>query len=127
MRTYKTEETINNDDLHYLSRTMWAEARGEGRLGMKHVGSVILNRVRDGRFRSTIKGVCLQDRQFSVWSRGNANYGPMQRVNTSDSLYRLAVEVARELLADGPINNYLYFEHRSMRSNGRIIGNHRFR
>lgn len=130
MRQSQTNATTVNysqEDLNYLSKTMWAEARSEGRLGMLHVGSVILNRVRDGRFRNTIKGVVLQPRQFSVWSPSNPNYRRIQSVTMDDPEYRVAVAGARQLLESGPINSYLYFEHRTLGRRGTLIGNHRFR
>lgn len=123
MRNNETE----NEDLYYLSRTMWAEARGEGREGMLHVGSVVLNRVRDNRFRNTIKGVVLQPSQFSVWNPNNPNYRRIRSVDESNAQFRVAVDAARHLLNEGAINTYLYFEHRSLGRRGTVIGNHRFR
>lgn len=130
MRTKETDAASvnsNQEDLYYLSRTMWAEARGEGRVGMLHVGSVILNRVKDGRFRNSIRGVVLQPSQFSVWSRSNPNYRALMSSTINDPVFRVALDAARELLETGPINNYLYFEHRSLGRRGVTIGNHRFR
>lgn len=115
------------EDLYYLSRTMWAEARGEGRLGMLHVGSVILNRVKDTRFPDTIRRVVLQPRQFSVWNQSNPNYRRIRSVDLSDPVFRVAVDGAKQLLESGSINNYLYFEHKNLGRRGTIIGNHRFR
>lgn len=94
---------------------------------MAHVGSVVLNRVRDGRFRNTIRGVVTQPNQFMVWRPSNPNYRRMNSIDTDDPQFRVAMEVARELLLTGPINTYLYFEHRNAGRRGVIIGNHRFR
>lgn len=115
------------EDLYYLSRTMWAEARSEGREGMLHVGSVILNRKNDPRFPKSIKAVVLQPRQFTVWNTGNPNYRKIQNVSKTDKELQLATSLAIGLLNDGPINRYLYFEQVRLGKSGRIIGNHRFR
>lgn len=127
MKTNETDATTITTDLQYLAKTMWAEARSEGRLGMLHVGSVILNRVKDKDFPKTIRSVVLQDRQFSVWSPRNPNYRRLHSVTLSDPQYRVAIEAARQLLASGSINNYLYFEHVSAGRRGTVIGQHRFR
>lgn len=124
MRYNETDETLNND-LEYLARTMWGEARGEGKNGMLHVGSVVLNRTRDRRFPSSIRGVVLQPSQFYVWQ--GALRHRTSSVTPNDPLFRLALEAARELLESGPINNYLYFENRRLNKKGVVIGNHRFR
>lgn len=113
------------EDLYYLSRTMWAEARGEGQLGMLHVGSVILNRVKDPRFPNSIKAVVLQPKQFTVWSKGNPNYRGIQNAKEED--LRLATSLAKRLLIDGSINRFLYFESTRLGKRGTIIGKHSFR
>lgn len=122
---YRENENLNSTDLDYLARTMWAEARGEGKLGMKHVGSVVLNRVGHRDFPSSVREVVLQRNQFYVWQGSLANR--TRNIPSDDPLFRLALEAARELLTQGPINTYLFFEHKNVKKNGVVIGNHRFR
>lgn len=118
-------KSYSDDDLYYLSRTIWAEARGEGRHGMMHVGSVVLNRVKSPRWPSTIKSVVLQRNQFTVW---RPNVSPRIRsVTESERTYATAVEVAKHLMANGPINNYQSFEASRIGGRGTRIGNHIFR
>lgn len=114
-----------DEDLYYLSRTMWAEARGEGRTGMLHVGSVVLNRVNDRRWPNTIKNVVLQPSQFTVWRSGISPR--IRTVTENEATYRVAVEAARHLLENGSINNYRYFESARLGRSGTLIGGHRFR
>lgn len=121
------EKSYTDEDLYYLSRTMWAEARSEGALGMLHVGSVILNRVKSNKYPKTIKTVVLQPRQFSVWQKSNPNYYPMLRVGHSDPIFVLSEKLAKQLLTAGSINNFLRFEYKSLGKGGVVIGNHRFR
>ncbi len=54
-------------------RTIWGEARGEGDAGMKGVAHVLLNRLKDGRWGSTLGSVCLAPYQFSCWNLGDPN------------------------------------------------------
>ena len=57
-----------------LAATLWAEARGEGQLGMLMVGCVIRNRVKLApRFGVDWRGVLLRPKQFSCWNAGDAS------------------------------------------------------
>lgn len=64
-----------------LSRTLWAEARGEGRAGMIAVAWCIRNRVEadlgnDGKpdwWGEGYAGVCQAPWQFSCWNKGDPN------------------------------------------------------
>lgn len=53
-----------------LSRAINGEARGEPYIGQVAVGAVIMNRVRDPRFPSTIAGVIYQPGAFTAISDG---------------------------------------------------------
>lgn len=119
----ETNRNYTDEDLYYLSRTIWGEARGEGRQGMLHVGSVILNRVESGRWQRSIKSVVLAPSQFTTW-----RVTPRIRsVTESDPTFRVATDVARHLLENGSINRYHYFNAASAGSRGTKIGNHYFR
>jgi len=52
----------------WMTATVWMEARGEIYAGQIAVAHVILNRLRDGRFGTTIGCVVLQPKQFSCWN-----------------------------------------------------------
>jgi len=58
------------DEFYVLARNLLFEARSETDLGMTAVGWVVLNRVKDRRWPDTIKGVILQQNQFS-WTRSD--------------------------------------------------------
>lgn len=112
-----------DEDLYYLSRTIWGEARGEGRAGMLHVGSVILNRVESGRWQDSIKSVVLAPSQFVAWGQATR----IRTVTEREETFRVAVDVARHLLENGSINRYHYFNASSAGRRGTKIGNHYFR
>lgn len=118
----QVERNYTDEDLYYLSRTMWAEARGEGRTGMLHVGSVVLNRVEHGYWGNSIKRVVLSPSQFSVWHRNRVPR--IRTVTENERTYAVAVEAAKHLLENGSINNYMYF---SGGGRGTRIGGHIFR
>ena len=64
------EVTQQKTDREIVAATIWAEARGEGIVGMAAVAAVIQNRA-DGiykRYGSTYRNVCLKPWQFSCWN-----------------------------------------------------------
>src|SRR5688500_4029200 len=66
---------VDKTDLDTLARTLWGEARGEGRNGMQAVANVIMNRYKLARSNSgyarqwgrTVAEVCRKKYQFSCW------------------------------------------------------------
>lgn len=63
-------------NIDLLSRLINGEARGEPYTGQVAVGAVILNRVRDSRFPSTIPGVVYQPGAFDAVEDGQINLPP---------------------------------------------------
>jgi len=116
-----------------LALTMYWEARGEGRRGMQAVGAVVLNRVADPRFPSSVCGVVYQGGetppcQFSWWCDGRSDR-PTQRAAWTSSL-ALATELLSRTLRD-PTGGALFFSGKSIRQpRQRVrtaqIGNHAF-
>ena len=81
------------NDLWYLSRVIQAEAGYCERQMQEYVGSVVLNRVEDGRFPNTIEGVVTQTDpciQYSTYT-SLASQEPTNQV----------IEVAKDLLENG--------------------------
>ena len=81
-----------DDDLYRLSHLINGEAGSCSRDMMLSVGSVVLNRVADDRFPDTIADVIFQAGQYSCTWDGNYDREPSAQ----------AVEVAKELLENGP-------------------------
>ncbi|MFP6354718.1 cell wall hydrolase [Pseudomonas aeruginosa] len=66
--------TISPSALDTLTKTIWGEARGEGREGMIAVAWVILNRASiGGWWGNSIETVCLKPWQFSCWNANDPN------------------------------------------------------
>lgn len=74
-------------DVSFLAKTMWAEARGHGQRGMLAVGYVVKNRAQDGDhaklFGHGVKGVALKG--FSCW-KSNVNKDRMQDMQQIDHI-----------------------------------------
>lgn len=78
-----------------LARTLWGEARGEGRVGMEAVASVILNRAASpGWWGDDIESVCLKNRQFSCWNADDPNRQKLLDVTDKDDAFKQAQSVA---------------------------------
>ncbi len=66
----KTVENVSNEDLTWLARNIYFEARGENLHGRMAVAFVTLNRVTTSRrWPHTIKGVVTQKWQFSWYNK----------------------------------------------------------
>lgn len=101
---------VSPEDLTYLALTIWGEARGEGREGMRAVAHVIKNRrdsPNDRRYGSTIRQVCTKPWQFSCWNANDPNSkkldpAKMEALNpaTPDgNSWRVAKQIAYSVLA----------------------------
>ncbi|MDR7377114.1 hypothetical protein J2X19_001772 [Rhodoferax ferrireducens] len=84
-----------------LAKTLWAEARGEGRAGMEAVACVIMNR-RNTHYRrcDNVAEVCLDPWQFSCWNTGDPNRRRLDRIDAQpDTFYQVAFDVAQQAIA----------------------------
>ncbi len=91
-------------DVDILARTIWAEARGEGAIGMQAVANVVMNRKNDRKKRwpRTVAGVCQQKDakgyyQFNAW--GDANGAQAQTVTIKTASFASAVDVAAKVVS----------------------------
>ncbi len=87
------------EDINTVARTAWAEARGEGPLGMRAVVWVIHNRWADKRWPKTYAGVCQQRRQFSCWNKTDPNRAKLLKVDFEDHSFRVAYGIAAAIMA----------------------------
>lgn len=87
--------TDDKEQIDYMARTAWGEARGEGINGMQAVINVIMNRVKAGSwYGATPKDVVLKKSQFSVWNKNDPNYTKMLAVTEDDKDFVQAVNLA---------------------------------
>jgi len=91
---------FSQDDLYWLSRAVYSEARGEPYLGQVAVAAVVINRTQNSQFPSSIKGVIFQKSAFTAVSDGQINLAP----NAT------AIKAAREALVGAdPSGGALYY------------------
>lgn len=91
-----------DDQLRCLATAIYYEARSEPLEGQLAVAQVVRNRVRSGRFRSSLCGVVYQPSQFPFSRRAPSNRAQWER----------SVKVAMIAMADGwreIVPNALYF------------------
>lgn len=73
-RLLKKGYDMTDDQIDYMARTVYGEARGEGTRGMQAVANVIMNRVKAGGwYGASIKDVVLKPYQFSCWNANDPN------------------------------------------------------
>jgi len=82
-----------------LARTLWGEARGEGRRGVEAVAAVIMNRLAAGRWGATVDAVCRAPKQFSCWNPGDPNRPKLEAVDARNPAFALCRGVAEAALA----------------------------
>ncbi|MGQ3053111.1 MAG: cell wall hydrolase [Roseateles sp.] len=84
-----------------MARTLWGEARNQGRAGMEAVAHVIFNREADRRWRGRggLAAICLQPAQFSCWNAGDANRKPCLDVDATDAQFAQAQQVVQAVRA----------------------------
>ena len=86
---------LNAESLEIMARTIYAEGRGEGEIGMKAIAHVILNRV--GKIGKDIAEVCLRPSQFTSWNEGE----PYPQVTLeNNSRMREAMRIALETMEE---------------------------
>lgn len=87
------------DPTDILARTVWGEARGQGRIGMESVAAVVQNRVHNPRWWGTDwLSVCRKPEQFSCWNSDDPNLPKMMAADGSDAAFVTALAVADETI-----------------------------
>jgi hypothetical protein len=111
-------ETSISSESDYLALTIWGEARNQSFKGMYNVGSVVINRLRNGfrnRSYDSIRDVVTEPGQFEVWNRRNPNYHklktiPHLRESSKDyQAYVIAKHIAEDLIQNGTEISYRSF------------------
>lgn len=105
-----------NEDVKELANVIFHEARGESRVGQAAVGHVVMNRLRSGKWGSSVRAV--------AWSRGqfqNLRYHKVPQVFLDLALGIIEGKVAN------PVGNAMFFAAKRVAKRGMVLGNHRFR
>jgi N-acetylmuramoyl-L-alanine amidase len=97
----------SDEEFECLARAVYFESRGEPLEGQLAVAEVILNRVRSGRFRSTICDVVRQPSQFSFVRRGVIPEAPRESAAWHRSV--AIAHIALNDLADATGDESLFF------------------
>lgn len=118
---------VTNDDIHLMAQIVYAESCAEPYEGKVAVASVILNRLRDGRFPDNIQGVVKQKAAFSCVRNGKISVTP------DENCYRAVMDALR---GKDPTGNAVFFYNPRIatcswmknidKHNSKTIGNHVF-
>ncbi len=96
-------------DIDIVARTLYGEARGQGRQGMVAVACVILNRaiIADAYVEThgkdhplfgdgSLASVCQAQLQFSCWNANDPNLAIINAVTTADPVFAQAKDIATQ-------------------------------
>ena len=121
---YSRFGAITPKERSLLARVIYCESRGEPYLGQKAVAEIIFNRVIDGRFPDTVRGVLYARNQFSCmpYAASCSIYEP----ECLQTAYKAINEVINETTY-ATKSTYMYFNTgRPHASDFRHIGHHYF-
>lgn len=109
--------SLNEEDVVILARIIFSEAGSEPYKGKVAVGAVVLNRVENSSFPSTIKSVIFQKGQFC--GAGNSAF--------NRSLCSESVKAAEEALSgEDPVDGALYFLNKNIAGSPSWLNNRKF-
>lgn len=112
-RTDQEKETLCRawKDCEHLAKAVVYESRGEGRLGMKAVAYVIVNRKEHKHWPDTIEDVIHQPNQFAFLKDWNKQVTPTQKDWT---LGRVVSYNVLKGIADDPTNGATHYTEKSV-------------
>ena len=94
----KGYDMIENQQL-YLAKTLWGEARGEGKKGMQAVANVVMNRVQKGGwYGASIKDVVLKPYQFSCCNSNDINRAQLDNLTVDDLIKSGAWDISEKAI-----------------------------
>lgn len=84
-----------SDDIDSVARTIFGEARGEGKQGMQAVANTIMNRVaKKAWYGLTPYEVCHKPWQFSCWNEADPNCQIINDVDQTIPVFCDALQIA---------------------------------
>lgn len=96
---------MTDHDLDIFARTLYGEARGEyaknGLAAFIAVGNVITNRLKRGKYGTTLTEVCLKPWQFSCWNKEDPNRSLIQEEGLNENPLFKGCQKVAQMLAEG--------------------------
>ena len=102
-----TKDIYNDEDVIYLAKTLYGEARGQNISSKKAVAWIIRNRLNDGGFGRTYKDVVTAPYQFTCWNKliDRVNYDAIQ--DPAGTAWDDCLSIAREVVSASEIENII--------------------
>jgi hypothetical protein len=85
-------------DIDAVTRTMLGEAAGEGADGLAAVAHVLVNRLENGGYGSSLYKVAHAPKQFSAWNSGALGGNNLVNMSADDPRYQEARAIAEQVL-----------------------------
>jgi len=92
---------IDITDLDVMARTLYGTCHGEGYVVASAIGWVVKNRLRDGRWGSSIKDICKRVDQFKCWDPKDPEYTIIATLDYRDGMLVQYLITATEVLKNG--------------------------
>lgn len=100
------------DDCDTLARTIFGEARGEGKMGMRAVANTVSNRVMIAEHymdlhrephpiygSGSFESACMAPYQYSCWNEGDPNREIIEKATTDSPVFADAVSIAQAVIS----------------------------
>ena len=88
-----------SNPLDIMSRTVYGEARGEGRMGWAAVAWIIQNRAnKPGWWGHDIVSVCQHPMQFDCWNANDPNCSAIAQVDSTDPTFAAITAVCDDVI-----------------------------
>ena len=97
--TFEFQYQYTEKEVDLMARTLWAEARGQSDKEMTAVANVIINRLLDGRWGSTVTDVIMFPWAFSCHYVKDKNHKMMRALDRSNFQFVRAENISREVLS----------------------------
>lgn len=102
----KKMNTVNNSIANMVAKTLWAEARGEGKVGIDAVASVINNRAKG---RATNVRKVIRPIQFESWNKGEPKVNIVS--DEDQKIWNYCLELGKQIATNTfkPTGNWTHF------------------
>ena len=88
-------DTDDFSDQQIFARTIYGEARDQGKKGRQAIANVVMNRANNPSWwGKNVRTVCLKPYQFSCWNKSDKNRSVIMAVTEDDEIFKQCRDLA---------------------------------